>query len=553
MGCGGSKGAAALGDLMKAVGNKNLVIATYGGLNVTDRVQVLLKKDQETLKVQPGKYVELFTDPAKGEYKDFTIVTLDNSATPHKFRVNVFNDEDACEVKPGPGPCDTHNTPEITADSILLANYGGKDITAEIKERFSKENRIEITEPHKTYTDPMPNVVKAFLVVYRYVYSDGIQYQCANWWMDGTTIVINKAGAGGGAAAAAAGSGSGYNGPLVAIYGGRDVSTDVLGWYKDEKKVDVDPGTYTTHLTDHAVNEYKTFSVIHVDYSVTPNKFLVAHYEDEEHCDVTPGVSGPCSDGGGNVAIEELYYANYGGMDVTADLKQILVSQGEFKCTAVNKIWEDPMPGVVKAFFVSYLTKWEGTNYRTANFWYDGETVDILYLPSSDTSLIEASFGGHDVTDAVYDRMKSSNGHLVVEPGQYTSWLSDPFPNVYKAFTVINYDDKNSRCVVNYYDDEDKCDINPDNFVASTDKDAATECKAILRAVYGGMDVTEDLQRILAEKGSFNEAPSEAFGDPWNGVVKSFVIVYLTEYEGTPDRAANYWMDGEIPKITLKS
>jgi hypothetical protein len=530
---------------MKAIGNKNLVIATYGGTNVTDKVQIKLKQNKENLKVEAGKYVEAFTDPAPGEYKDFVMVTIDDSKTPKQFRINAFDDEDVCDVTPGPGACDTDNDAEIDAESILLANYGGKDITKEIQDLFAKQDRIEITEPHKTYTDPMEGVRKAFVVIYRYKYSDGVMYQCVNWWFDGDTIKINKVGGSGGAAAAAP-AGAGYNNVLVAVYGGKDVSKEVLTWYKDEGKVDVDPSTYATHLGDHAPGEYKTFSVICVDESTTPNRFRVNHFEDEERCDVTPGASGPSSDDyGGAIECSKVLYANWGGMDITEDLLQCMYANAEFKTNAPQKIWDDPMPGVTKVFFVSYTTTWEGTPYHTANYWFDGEMIDISYK-GEDSPIVEASYGGHDVTDLVCERL-AATGRIVVEPGQYAPWLSDPFPNQYKAFCVVSLTDKFR---VNYFDDEDRCDIVPGQ-TDSDEQDAHIDVKQILRATYGGMDVTECLQKILAQNGSFNEDPVDAFGDPLYGTQKAFFVVYLSEFEGLPDRDANFWMDGQRPSIKL--
>ena len=192
MGCASS--------LVAAAKMKTLLLATYGSKDVTEKVKEHASEEPKLqIEILPSKYVEVLGgDPNVNEYKDFALITVDFEKKTQK--VNVFYDDDKCALTLGekepPGDDDLGG--EISAQAILIANYGGKDITKEIQELFASKSRVEITEPHKTYStamygqDPMKDIKKAFFVVYKYTYGDGIPYNCANWWFDGETIIINK-------------------------------------------------------------------------------------------------------------------------------------------------------------------------------------------------------------------------------------------------------------------------------------------------------------------------------------------------------------------------
>ena len=126
-------------------------------------------------------------DPFPNQYKDFVVVSLDNSCIPNRFRVNLFE----CQITPGPGPSSVRREPPH-AHEIVLANYGGRDCTAQVLQMFAQCGPAGLTfqqPPHMIFGDPLPGIVKAFVIVYTNMKGPTMSRDSA-FWFDGETISI---------------------------------------------------------------------------------------------------------------------------------------------------------------------------------------------------------------------------------------------------------------------------------------------------------------------------------------------------------------------------
>ena len=140
-----------------------LIFASYGGADVTQMVRIRLQQ-QGSLNFGPNQYHTWMGDPFPNQYKDFVVVSLDNSCIPNRFRVNLFE----CQITPGPGPSSVRREPPH-AHEIVLANYGGRDCTAQVLQMFAQCGPAGLTfqqPPHMIFGDPLPGIVKAFVIVY---------------------------------------------------------------------------------------------------------------------------------------------------------------------------------------------------------------------------------------------------------------------------------------------------------------------------------------------------------------------------------------------------
>ena len=144
-----------------------LIFASYGGADVTNVVRGRLQQ-QGTLNFGPNQYHTWMGDPAPGQYKDFVVVSLDNSVHPNRFRVNLFEDHEPCQITPGPGPSSVRREPPH-AREIVFANYGGRDVTQQVQQMFAQGGPAGLSfpqPPHMIFGDPLPGVVKALVIIY---------------------------------------------------------------------------------------------------------------------------------------------------------------------------------------------------------------------------------------------------------------------------------------------------------------------------------------------------------------------------------------------------
>eukprot|EP00759_Apiculatamorpha_spiralis_P049909 PhF_6_TR4451/c0_g1_i1/m.6029 len=161
-------------------------------------------------------------------------------------------------------------------------------------------------------------------------------------------------------------------------YGGADLTAPVRDrMAASGGSLSLGAGEYSTAFSDPFVNEYKDFAVVVVDRTVTPNHMRVVVAQDEEPLDVAVGgeIKDTVRPSEHPVALD-IVAANYGGLDVTAGVKERWQSNG-LRLSNPHEIFGDPIHGVVKAFTVSYLTSKGGLPRRAVAYWFDGEEIVI--------------------------------------------------------------------------------------------------------------------------------------------------------------------------------
>jgi hypothetical protein len=176
---------------MGMMGQSAVVLASYGGHDVTHQISQRLAQ-HGTISWGPGQYVaNLGGDPFPNQYKDFVVVTIDHATTPPKFKVNVFEDNELCNVTLMHAPS-TNRRVQPIANGIVLANYGGRDVTAQCQQMFNQRNGLYFDQaPHLIFGDPVPNVLKALVVIYT-CNRAGLISRDAAFWFDGETIQMPR-------------------------------------------------------------------------------------------------------------------------------------------------------------------------------------------------------------------------------------------------------------------------------------------------------------------------------------------------------------------------
>ena len=186
--------AAAMGGMAAMGGGaaNSILFASYGGADVTQQVRGRLQQ-QGSLNWGPNQYHTWMGDPFPGVYKDFVVVSMDQSCQPNRTRVNLFEDHEPCQIVPGPGPSSVRREPPH-AQQIVLANYGGRDVTQQVQQMFNQGGPQGLTfpqPPHMIFGDPMPGVVKCLVIIYLNM-KNGRQSRDSAFWFDGETIVIPR-------------------------------------------------------------------------------------------------------------------------------------------------------------------------------------------------------------------------------------------------------------------------------------------------------------------------------------------------------------------------
>ena len=186
--------AAAMGAMggMGGGAANSILFASYGGADVTQAVRGRLQQ-QGALNWGPNQYHTWMGDPFPGQYKDFVVVSMDQSCQPNRMRVNLFEDHEPCQIVPGPGPSSVRREPPH-AQQIVLANYGGRDVTQQVQQMFAQggpQGLMFPQPPHMLFGDPMPGVVKCLVIIYLNQ-KMGRQSRDSAFWFDGETIVIPR-------------------------------------------------------------------------------------------------------------------------------------------------------------------------------------------------------------------------------------------------------------------------------------------------------------------------------------------------------------------------
>ena len=169
--------------------------------------------------------------------------------------------------------------------------------------------------------------------------------------------------------------------PVVyASYGGACVTKQVRHRFDQKGALAWGASQYHTWMGDPFPGAVKTFLVVSRDGSTTPPRMRVNIFEDEEPINLIPG-PGPSDERRKPPMGTEIVAANYGGQDVTATVRALWAQQGHLNFDTPDARFGDPIPGVVKALVVTYLTTKNKTPHRESAFYFDGEHVLIGHYP----------------------------------------------------------------------------------------------------------------------------------------------------------------------------
>jgi len=187
------------GKIVKMQGQ--VVFASYGGKDVTQHITRTMYQVQGNINIPPGQYAALNGgDPFPMTYKDFVIVTRDNFSNPDALRVSIAEDNEHLQVNVN-GPHQSKNRTgerQPAAEAIVQANYGGLDVTTQVQQMFnSNPAGFQMTNPNLTFGDPLPNVVKALVIIYRCTKNGPVGTFPAHeaaYWNEGEQIYVAKVG-----------------------------------------------------------------------------------------------------------------------------------------------------------------------------------------------------------------------------------------------------------------------------------------------------------------------------------------------------------------------
>ena len=176
-----------------------VIFASYGGRDVTQHIQNTMFQVQGNINIPPGQYVPLCGgDPFPGIYKDFVVVTRDNFSNPNACRVAIGEDHEFLQIQAN-GPHQSKNRAserQPFARAIVQANYGGRDITQQVQQMFNANPAgFQMSNPHLTFGDPIPGVVKAFVVIYLTQKNGPAGNHPAHeaaFWFDGENIDVRR-------------------------------------------------------------------------------------------------------------------------------------------------------------------------------------------------------------------------------------------------------------------------------------------------------------------------------------------------------------------------
>ena len=170
-----------------------VIWATMGGAEAT-RLAKARVAQQGALVWGPGQYEAFIKDHFVNQYKDFAVVTLDRSENPPRCKVTIGEDNEPFQVVPGPRQStDRARRGQPHAEDIIVANYGGEDVTAIVRHMFQQHNGLSINEdPNHFFGDPLPGVYKALVVVYMTKKPNGVPHRAVAYWNFGEQVNLPR-------------------------------------------------------------------------------------------------------------------------------------------------------------------------------------------------------------------------------------------------------------------------------------------------------------------------------------------------------------------------
>jgi len=181
-----------------------------------------------------------------------------------------------------------------------------------------------------------------------------------------------------------------------ASYGGSDVTAVVQGL---GPRLMWGPGQYHAILGGRGEEDpletqsKKVFVVITLDPNSDPPRMHVSTFREDESLDLVMGGAASPPPGrqketnntqqGIRCAFTSIVAANYGGLDVTARVHELVAASGcrELKIQSPHEVFGDPLVGTVKVFAVTYLTP-KGEDPATPSmevaYWFDGQAIELV-------------------------------------------------------------------------------------------------------------------------------------------------------------------------------
>ncbi|KAJ9462382.1 hypothetical protein DIPPA_06563 [Diplonema papillatum] len=367
---------------------------------------------------------------------------------------------------------------------------------------------------------------------------------------------------------------------LFASYGGLDVTQKVQHMFNTHRHVKIGPGEYVKHFGDPAPGEFKDFVVLAVNGA---NKCCCHIAAENQPTDVSMGPQNS-SPRTAPAHGSEILAANYGGVDVTAQCRDVFNHKGGLHFEkSMNDMFGDTLPGVEKVLAVVFKTTKGPTPHRAGTYWSEAEKPNLTRdghqargpshhqppaqqsrgmpghhhhhhqapPPTTGPRVLFASYGGSDVTHSVQGMYNSHRGKLSIAGGQYVTHFSDPFPGQLKDFVVMTVDNGNNSQV----------HVAAENSPTHIDGSAAQHstphhgppphASEIIQANYGGADVTAKCKELFNRRHGlrFERSMNDTFGDTLPGVSKRLAIIYMTKSGNIPHRACAHYGESDKPHI----
>eukprot|EP00759_Apiculatamorpha_spiralis_P051421 PhF_6_TR5224/c0_g1_i1/m.7542 len=183
-----------------------IVYASYGGHNITERMQLLSKTVIEfagtpdaKLKWSAGQYVAVLGfDPYPNEYKTFVVVSRRTERTVITLSVNTYDDDqDFFWYQYNPIPSDPRNNPPVASsivEAVYISNNGIDNLTSQLSDEFRTKKSLLETVPAGTSSSSSPSLLlcdySAVLVVVYTSVKHGVPYRGAAFWFPGEFYVV---------------------------------------------------------------------------------------------------------------------------------------------------------------------------------------------------------------------------------------------------------------------------------------------------------------------------------------------------------------------------
>ncbi|KAJ9463478.1 hypothetical protein DIPPA_07543 [Diplonema papillatum] len=499
-----------------------VLFAAFGGADVTAAVdEAVAASGDGSLFVPAWQYTRLFGNPFPAQKKDFAVVVLHEGS--RACQAYIFREDQNALIEANTKPCQPARPAEVRAGSILVANYGGADVTAACRNSFSAAAPVS-----NAFGDPLPTVSKCLVVFYLSVNAGAPAISAAAWSDDGAPPPPAAA-----ASPAAV--------IVSATYGGKDVTAKTRELH--EAGASIPPNGYSAVFGDPFPQERKAFAVVTILPGESETSIHVAEDSDPTEMPVTAATRRwappPCA----FAAVGEVVQATYGGADVTEKLRDL--PPGELCRRPMNDVFGDPLPGVEKTLVVVHRRDEPPNPRRACAFWHEhalfaGEAKQRAKKLPPRPQVLFATYGGVDVTARVQQLCLSG---VSIRPREYTSHFGDPFPNQHKDFAVAAVQGQKTHVHV-AQDQDSTVLLQPiPGRCRAPQSYSLKSVGRVLQANYGGKDVTERCRALFAapENELTKRAMNDIFGDPQPGIVKALIVVHSQTKDGAPHRACAYW------------